>query len=112
MPDAPANTTEPAVKAVAVPVPPLPTGSVPVTWLVRLTPDNVPPNVSEPLLVTVPVSVMPLTVPVPLTLVTVPTYWSFDVIVKLGYVPVTTVVPAPVRLTIWSGSVFVIVNDG
>jgi hypothetical protein len=49
---------------------------------------------------------------VPETEVTVPTYWSFDVIVKLGYVPVTTVVPAPVRLTIWSGSVFVIVNDG
>ncbi len=31
---------------------------------------------------------------------------------KLGYVPVTTVVPAPVSETIWSGAVFVIVNDG
>ena len=54
------------------PVPPLATGSVPDTWLVRLTPDNAPPSVSEPLVVTVPVSVMPFTVPVPLTLVTEP----------------------------------------
>ena len=34
--------------------------------------DKVPPSVKLPELVTVPVSVMPLTVPVPLTLVTVP----------------------------------------
>ena len=43
-----------------------------------------PPSVRLPLLVTVPVSVMPLTEPVPLTLVTVPTNASLDVIVKLG----------------------------
>ena len=71
-PEAPAKTTEPAVKAVAVPVPPLPTGSVPVTCVVRSTPESEPPSVREPLEVTVPVSVMPLTVPVPDTLVTVP----------------------------------------
>jgi hypothetical protein len=72
VPDAPANTTDPAVKAVAVPVPPLATGSVPVTWLVRLTPESVPPSVRFPALVTVPVNVMPFTVPVPPTLVTEP----------------------------------------
>jgi len=70
-----------------------------VSWLFAMPP-RVPPSVKEPLVVTVPVRVMPLTVPVPLTLVTVPTKASFDVIVKLGYVPDTTVVPAPVRLTI------------
>ena len=69
-----------------------------VSWLLAI-PLSVPPSVKEPLLVTDPVSVMPLTVPVPLTLVTVPTYWSFDVIVKLGYVPVTAVVPAPAKDT-------------
>ena len=31
-------------------------------------------------------------------------------IVKLGYVPVTVVVPAPVRATVWSGAVFDIIN--
>jgi hypothetical protein len=30
--------------------------------------------------------------------------------VKFGYVPVTVVVPAPVKATVWSGAVFVIVN--
>ena len=75
---------EPLVNAVAVPVPPLVTGSVPVTCVVRLTFDSVPPSVRLPVDVTVPVKVMPLTEPVPDTLVTVPTYWSFDVIVKLG----------------------------
>ena len=54
------------------PVPPLAIGSVPDTWVVRLTPDNVPPSVKEPVLVTVPVKVIPFTEPVPLTLVTVP----------------------------------------
>ena len=94
------------------PVPPFPTGNVPVTWVVSETLDKVPPSVSDPDDVTVPVNVMPLTDPVPETLVTVPTYWSFDVIVKFGYDPVTTVVPAPVSETIWFGAVFVIVNDG
>lgn len=52
----------------------------PLTVIVELVnallamPDNVPPSVNEPLLVTVPVSVRPLTVPVPPTLVTVPLY--------------------------------------
>ncbi len=53
-------------------MPPLPTGRVPLTCVVRLTPDSVPPRVSEPDDVTVPVSVMPFTEPVPLTEVTVP----------------------------------------
>lgn len=72
-------------------------------------PDNVPPSVKEPELVTVPLSVRPFTVPVPLTLVTVPTYWSADEIVKLGYVPVIVVVPPCVSTTVWSGAVFVTV---
>ena len=37
-PLAPANTTEPVVKAVVVPVPPLATGSVPVTPVVSGNP--------------------------------------------------------------------------
>ena len=45
---------------------------------------SVPPNVKLPLVVTVPVRVNPLTVPVPPTLVTVPVKASFDVMVKLG----------------------------
>lgn len=46
------------------------TGRVPLTALVKLTPDNVPPRVRLPVLVTVPLRVRPLTVPVPVTLVT------------------------------------------
>ena len=57
----------------AAPVPPLPTGSVPVTCDVRLTLANVPPSVKLPELVTVPDKVIPLTDPVPPTEVTVPT---------------------------------------
>ena len=45
---------------------------------------SVPPNVKLPLVVTVPVRVNPLTVPVPPTLVTVPVVESFEVMVKLG----------------------------
>jgi hypothetical protein len=48
------------------------TGRLPVTWLAKLTLANVPPSVKLPELVTLPVNVMPLTVPVPLTEVTVP----------------------------------------
>jgi len=55
-----------------VPVPPLAIGRVPLTCVVRLTPLSVPPRVRLPAVVTVPVNVMPLTVPVPPTLVTVP----------------------------------------
>jgi hypothetical protein len=55
-----------------VPVPPLATGSVPVTCEVKSTFANVPPSVIFPEEVTVPESEMPLTVPVPETEVTVP----------------------------------------
>jgi hypothetical protein len=43
-----------------------------------------PPSVKLPEVVTVPVKVKPLTVPVPVTLVTVPEYWSAEEMVKLG----------------------------
>ena len=103
----------PATSAgVTVPVPPLAIGSVPVTWLAKSTPVSAPPSVRLPLDVTVPDRLMPLTVPVPETLVTVPTNWSLDVMVKLGYVPEMLVVPAPVNDTIWSGAVLVIVKLG
>ena len=92
-----------------VPVPPFAIGNVPLTCVVRLTPLSVPPRVKLPAVVTVPVSVMPLTVPVPPTDVTVPTNASLLVIVKLGYVPVTTVVPAPVSTTVKSGRLLVTV---
>jgi hypothetical protein len=56
-------------------------------------------TVIEPLLVIgEPDTVIPVPAVTP-TEVTVPTNWSLDVTVKLGYVPVTTVVPAPVMLT-------------
>lgn len=54
-------------------VPPLAIGKMPETCVVRLTPDRVPPRVSDPEEVTVPVRVIPFTVPVPETEVTVPT---------------------------------------
>ena len=101
-----------AALAVVWPVPPLAIGSVPVTCVVRLTLESVPPSVRLPLDVTVPDRLMPLTVPVPDTLVTVPTYWSLDVIVKFGYVPLMLVVPAPVSDTTWSGAVLVTVKLG
>jgi hypothetical protein len=66
------KTVLPVPVLVVTPVPPLATGNVPETWVVKLTPDNVPPNVKLPELVTVPVKVMPFTVPVPPTDVTVP----------------------------------------
>jgi len=88
-----------AAAAVVAFVPPLAMGSMPVTCVVRSTPDSVPPSVSEPDVVTVPVSVMPLTVPVPPTEVTVPVP-AVEEIVKLGYVPVTVVAPEPVSDTI------------
>ena len=77
----------PIITALAVsvlaPRPPLETGRVPVTSEARLT-LSVPPRVKEPVDVTVPVRVRPLTVPVPDTLVTVPPYWSADVMLKFG----------------------------
>jgi hypothetical protein len=66
------------------PVPPLATGRVPVTVAEARLTLSVPPRVREPEEVTVPVRVRPLTVPVPPTLVTVPTYWSADEMLKLG----------------------------
>jgi len=63
-----------AAVAVVWPVPPLAIGSVPVTCVAKLTLDSVPPRVKLPDEVTVPDRLMPLTVPVPLTDVTVPAY--------------------------------------
>ena len=71
-PDAAALRLERAVPASVAPVPPLATGSVPVTCVARDTLLRAPPSVRLPDEVTVPVSVMPLTVPVPLTELTVP----------------------------------------
>ena len=47
--------------------------------------DSVPPRVSEPLVVTVPVRVRPLTVPVPETLVTVPVLLVYPLGFELLY---------------------------
>ena len=56
---------------------------------------NVPPRVRLPLEVTVPLSDIPDTVPVPLTDVTVPPDDGLVlVIVKLGYVPLV-LIPVP-----------------
>ena len=66
------RTTLPVPVEVVTPVPPLATGKVPETCVVSDTPDSVPPKVNEPLVVTVPVRVRPLTVPAPLTDVTLP----------------------------------------
>ena len=76
-----------AATASVAPVPPLAMASVPLRV-------SVPADVIGP-----PVNDMPVVPPLALTLVTVPAVLSFDVIVKLGYVPVTVVVPAPVKLT-------------
>jgi hypothetical protein len=54
--------------------------------------DNVPPRVSEPLVVTEPVRVNPLTVPVPETLVTVPVLLVYP----FGFVALYGVYPRPV----------------
>jgi hypothetical protein len=72
---------------------------------------RVPPNVKLPLVVTVPVSVRPLTVPVPPTEVTVPPLdGAVLVIVKLGYVPLVLMPVPPVKTTVWSGAVLVTVT--
>lgn len=72
---------------VVAPVPPFPTGSVPVTAEVKLTPDKVPPRVRLPDEVTVPVSVRPLTVPAPVTEVTVPVLLVKPLGLLAGYAP-------------------------
>jgi hypothetical protein len=55
-----------------VPLFKLVTGRLPVTWVERFTPVNVPASVKLPELVTVPDNEIPFTVPVPPTEVTVP----------------------------------------
>lgn len=76
-----------APPAVVAFVPPLAMGSVPVTAVVKLTPESVPPNVSEPDAVIVPVSVRPLTVPAPVTEVTVPVLLVKPLGLLAGYAP-------------------------
>lgn len=78
-------------EGVVVPVPPLATGNVPETWVARPTPLRVPPRVKLPEVVTVPVNVMPFTVPVPATLVTVPE--PPDASAAMAAVVVRTVAP-------------------
>ena len=66
---------------------------------------SVPPNVRLPLEVTVPLSEMPETVPLPLTEVTVqPRDGAVLVIVKLGYVPLVLMPVPAVKATVWSGA--------
>lgn len=76
-----------ACAAVVAFVPPLPIGSVPVTAVVKLTPESVPPRVRLPDEVTVPVSVRPLTVPAPETEVTVPVLLVKPLGLLAGYAP-------------------------
>ena len=73
----PNQVATPAPKEV-IPVPPFATGSVPITPLAKLMSSSVPPSVKFPELVTVPVRVNPLTVPVPTTEVTEPTPFEFS----------------------------------
>ena len=54
--------------------------------------DTVPPSVRLPVVVTVPVSVIPLTVPVPPTDVTVP---LLSAAIDIVPVPLVTVIPVP-----------------
>lgn len=78
-----------------VPVPPLAIGSVPVTCEARFTPVNAPPRVRLPELVTVPVKVMPLTVPVPPTEVTVPVPGVTVEAIVMPPAELVTVMPEP-----------------
>jgi hypothetical protein len=72
---------------------------------------KVPPSVRFPLEVTVPLSDIPETVPVPPTLVTVPPLDGLVlVMVKLGYVPLVDIPVPAVKTTVWSGAVFVTVT--
>jgi hypothetical protein len=66
------STFDPVPVDVITPVPPFAIGKVPATWVVKLTPLNVPPKVKLPAVVTTPLNVIPLTVPPPPTEVTVP----------------------------------------
>ena len=99
-PSAAAPSAVRAAPAVLAPVPPLPIASV-------------PPSVKVPAEVMgEPLNVRPVVPPDAATEVTVPANWSFDVMVKLGYVPLIDVVPAPVRETIRSGAVLFTVKLG
>ena len=73
-------------------MPPLVTGRVPLTCVVRLTADKDPPSVKLPELVTVPDKDKPCTVPVPPTEVTVPLLVAATVIAPA---PLVTVMPVP-----------------
>jgi len=86
-PEAAAPRLVRAVAAEVAPVPPFAMGRVPVTCVVRLTPESEPPSVNDPLDVTVPVSVIPLTEPVPPTDVTVPTFDVYPEGLLAGYSP-------------------------
>ena len=102
-PEPPVEGTSSEVRApatVVAAVPPLATGSVPLTCVVRLTPESAPPSVRLPLPVTVPVSVMPLTVPVLPTDVTVPEPLLLNVVqsVLVRY-PLTAAVAAAMLIT-------------
>ena len=65
------ETPVPAVKLNKLPPKDTPEMVELLNWLLAILP-SVPPSVRLPLLVTVPVKVIPLTVPVPATEVTVP----------------------------------------
>ena len=91
------STLLPVPVEAVTPVPPLATGSVPVTCVVRLTFDNAPPSVKSPEEVTVPDREMPLTVPVPPTEVTVPTPGAGALMVWLGHVPVIVMLAPDTR---------------
>ena len=84
------NTTAPEPVEVVTPVPPLTTG--------KAVPDNVIANV--PVVVIGEPETDKNDGTVAATLVTVPVAESLEVIVKLGYVPVMLVVPAPVNATV------------
>jgi hypothetical protein len=67
-----------AVLGAVAAVPPLAMGNTPVTCVVKSTPVKAPPSVKSPDEVTVPEREIPLTVPVPPTLVTVPNKQMVD----------------------------------
>ena len=75
---------------VVTPVPPFATGNVPLTPVAKGIAERVPPRVNDPYEVTVPVSVSPLTVPAPETLVTVPVLTP-----RFVLAPAAVVAPVP-----------------
>jgi hypothetical protein len=88
----------------------------PLVELASLIPIPVPPEkvtALEPLVLVVNVAVLAPPAPTPKrpSLVIDPST-SVDVMVKLGYVPETDVIPAPVNDTVTSGAVFATVKFG